>query len=125
MTIETVYLSQKSKDQLLKLKRATGIQNWNILCRWAFCLSLADKTIPPAAAMSQDEHAIEMSWKVFGGQEHELYLALLIERCKQDKLKIDKETLLSQLRNHLYRGIGQTLINLKSKRIDGEELILT
>jgi len=119
MTIETVYLSQKAKDQLIKIKRATGIQNWNILCRWAFCLSLADKTLPGEAAASQDEHAIEMTWKVFGGQEHELYLALLLERCKQDNLEINKETLLTQLRNHLYRGIGQVLKNLKTKKIDG------
>ena len=105
MTIETVYLSQKSKDQLLKVRRATGIQNWNILCRWAFCLSLKDGVTPPAEEYS-GEHAIEMTWKVFGGQDHDIYLALLKERCKKDRLALDKETLTQQLRAHLYRGVG-------------------
>ena len=105
MTIETVYLSQKAKDQLIKIKRATGIQNWNILCRWAFCLSLADKTIPPTVAISQEEHAIEMTWKVFGGQEHDIYLSMLKSRCKKDQIILDRDNLTQQLRRHLHRGI--------------------
>ncbi len=119
MIIETVYLSQRAKDQLIRLKRATGIQNWNILCRWAFCLSLADKTIPPPVATSSDEHAIEMSWRVFGGQEQEVYSALIVERCRQDELELEKETLSLQLRYHLNRGIGRMLDELKSKKIEG------
>jgi len=111
MTIETVYLSQKAKDQLIKIKRATGIQNWNILCRWALCLSLADKTIPSAVDINSNEHAIEMTWKVFGGQEHEIYLLLLLERCRLDGLLITKETLKQQLRIHLYRGLGRLTDN--------------
>lgn len=102
--IDTVYLSQKEKDQLLKIKRATGIQNWNILCRWALCLSLSDKTQPPEVETTGD-HAIEMAWKVFGGQDHDIYLALIKEQCSSDQLNIDKETLTKQLRAHLNRGI--------------------
>jgi DNA sulfur modification protein DndE len=119
MTIETVYLPQKNKDQLIKLKRATGIQYWNVLCRWALCLSLADKTIPSQVAASSNEHAIEMSWKVFGGQEQDLYSALIIERCKQDKMKLEKEVLSLQLRSHLHRGIGLMLDLVKNKKIEG------
>jgi len=105
MKIETVYLSQKAKDQLLKLKRTTGIENWNILCRWAFCLSLSDSTLP-TSQVEKNEHAIEMSWKVFGGQEHALYLALLVSRCKNDNLPLRREILALQLRCHLNRGIS-------------------
>lgn len=104
--IETVYLSQKAKDQLIKVKRSTGIQNWNILCRWALCLSLNDDATPPVEEHSS-EHAIEMTWKVFGGQDHDIYLALLRARCKKDRLPLNKETLAQQLRVHLYRGVGR------------------
>lgn len=104
--IDTVYLSQKEKDQLLKIKRATGIQNWNILCRWALCLSLRDKTRPSAVEIAGD-HAIEMTWKVFGGQDHEIYLALLKKQCRKDQLPLDKENMSRQLRAHLQRGISQ------------------
>ncbi len=116
MTIETVYLSQKSKDQLLKVRRATGIQNWNILCRWAFCLSLKDGATPPAEEYS-GEHAIEMTWKVFGGQDHDIYFALLRERCRKDQLLFDKDSLTKQLRAHLHRGIG-SIANNKQLKIE-------
>ena len=106
MTIETVYLSQKYKDQLIKVRRATGIQNWNILCRWAFCLSLKDGT-PPSTSENSGEHAIEMSWKVFGGQDSDIYFALLKDRCKKDQLPLNKENLTQQLRAHLHRGVGR------------------
>lgn len=104
--IETVYLSQKAKDQLIKVKRSTGIQNWNVLCRWALCLSLKDDATPPADELSS-EHAIEMTWKVFGGQDHDIYFALIKDRCKKDKLPLNKETLTQQLRAHLHRGVGR------------------
>lgn len=104
--IETVYLSQKSKDQLVKIKRTTGIQNWNVLCRWALCLSLSDETKPPEVETTGD-HAIEMTWKVFGGQDHDIYLALLKERFRKDYASLDKEHITKNLRAHLTRGINQ------------------
>ncbi|MBC6474598.1 MAG: DndE family protein, partial [Hormoscilla sp. GM102CHS1] len=39
-------LSQTAKNQLTQLKRNTKIDQWNILCRWAFCRSLAEPSIP-------------------------------------------------------------------------------
>ena len=45
--VNNIKLSQTAKDQLLKLKRLTKIEQWNILCRWAFCRSLAE-TAPPS-----------------------------------------------------------------------------
>ncbi len=40
MSIKQVRLSAEAKEQLIRLKTRTGIGQWNILCRWAFCLSL-------------------------------------------------------------------------------------
>ncbi|WP_435947067.1 DndE family protein [Dryocola sp. BD586] len=34
MSIDNVRLSEKAKQQLITLKRRTGIENWNVLCRW-------------------------------------------------------------------------------------------
>ena len=59
--IETVKVSEKAKVQLITLKRKTGIQNWNVLCRWALCLSLAEKSIPPDENIVTDS-SIEMTW---------------------------------------------------------------
>ena len=46
MSIKQVRLSAQAKEQLIRLKTRTGIQHWNILCRWAFCLSLKQPTPP-------------------------------------------------------------------------------
>ena len=49
---------------------------------------------------------VEMTWHVFGGDAHEIYLALLKERCVADGLGISDEVLARQFRLHLHRGIG-------------------
>ena len=37
--IENIKVSQQAKDRLTKLKRVTGIKNWNVLCRWASAIA--------------------------------------------------------------------------------------
>lgn len=105
MTIETVRVSQRAKQQLIKLKRNTGISNWNVLCRWAFCLSLAEHTIPPDEKIVADSN-VEMTWRTFGGKEAELYMALLKMRCHEDGLPLDDESLGKYFKLHLHRGIS-------------------
>lgn len=105
MSLEHIRLSERAKDQLIRLKRPTGLQNWNVLCRWAFCLSLADPS-PPSPAKIPADSSVEMTWKVFGGPHEEVYLALLKDRCHRDKLALSEETLAAQFRLHLHRGIG-------------------
>ena len=121
MPIDHIRLSQAAKHQLVKLKRHTGIKHWNVLCRWGFCLSLAEDSIPPVAKIPADSN-IEMSWKVFGGPNHELYMALLKERCLSDELGTDPDTLAQQFRLHLHRGISYLAGNKKLRKID--DLIL-
>ena len=105
MSIKQIRLSNQAKDQLIRLKTKTGIQQWNILCRWAFCLSLNEPTPPTPIDIPADSN-VEMTWHVFGGEHHELYLALLKQRCLRDRLDISSETLSRQFRLHLHRGIG-------------------
>ena len=105
MALEHIRLAQQAKEQLVKLKRSTGIKNWNILCRWGFCLSLADSKIPPKARIPADS-SVEMSWKVFGGSYQNVYLALLKQRCQKDGLGTSEEVLTSQFRAHLHRGVS-------------------
>lgn len=105
MPIDRIRLSQEAKDHLIRLKAKTGIQNWNVLCRWAFCLSLAEPSPPPPAKIPTDSN-IDMTWKVFGGPYHGVYDALLKERCQKDGLNSSEEALAEQFRVHLHRGIG-------------------
>lgn len=116
MFIEHIRLSQQAKDQLVRLKRYTGLQNWNVLCRWAFCVSLAEPS-PPSPAKYPADSSVEMSWKVFGGEHHELYFALLKERCQRDGLGTSEDVLTSQFRLHLHRGIGYLAADRRIKSI--------
>lgn len=105
MIVETVRLTKRAKDQLIRLKSKTGIEQWNVLSRWALCLSLADPTPPSAVAVS-GEAAVEMSWKVFGGEAAEVYAVLVRQRCWADGLGWEAKVVGEQLRLHLHRGVG-------------------
>ena len=105
MLIKQVRLSNQARDQLIRLKTRTGIQNWNVLCRWALCVSLREPTPPSPIDVPADSN-VEMSWHTFGGEQHELYLALVIERCQRDGLGTDADVVARQFRLHLHRGIS-------------------
>jgi len=105
VSIKQVRLSTQAKELVIRLKMRTGIAHWNVLCRWAFCLSLRQPT-PPAVLDIPADSNVEMSWHVFGGDAHEIYLALLKERCVQDGMGTSDEVLARQFRLHLHRGIS-------------------
>ena len=105
MTIKQIRLSGQARDQLIRLKTKTGITQWNILSRWAFCLSLKQLSPPTPIEVPADSN-VEMTWQVFGGEAHELYLALLKERCERDGHGTSDDVLAKQFRLHLHRGIG-------------------
>ena len=105
MSIKHIRLSSQARDQLIRLKTRTGIEQWNILCRWALCLSLQETTPPTPVDIPADSN-VEMTWHVFGGEYHDLYLAVLKERCVRDGLDTSAETLNRQFRLHLHRGIS-------------------
>lgn len=118
MPIEHIRLSEQARDQLIKLKRVTGVQHWNVLCRWAFCVSLAEPTRPSPVRIPSDS-SVEMTWKVFGGVYEEIYLALLKERCQRDGLGTSDETLATQFRLHLHRGIAHLAADKQLKTVAG------
>lgn len=105
MIVKQIKLSKTDKDRLIRLKTKTGIANWNTLCRWALCFSLREPTKPAPEGLATDSN-LEMSWHVFGGEYHEVYEALIKQRCINDGLGTDKEVLQQQFKLHLHRGIA-------------------
>jgi len=103
--IETVRISPGAKDQLVTLKRRTGLKHWNELGRWALCRSLAEATRPPDVPIPT-EGGIEIEWRTFAGRLADLYTDLLRQRCVEDGLDPDRTTVQRQLSLHLHRGIG-------------------
>ena len=114
--IDQIRLSQQAKDQLTQLKRKTKLNHFNEICRWAFCLSLAEVSAPSVKNLRSDS-PLEMSWRVFGGKYQDIYLALLKQRCFNDSLALDPETLAEQLKLHLHRGIGYLAADTELKNI--------
>lgn len=105
MIIKQIRLSNAAKDKLSRLKGKTGIQNWNVLCRWAFCYSLKEGTIPTDIVIESDSN-VEMSWITFAGEYYEIYEALIKQWCIDNDLGTDNDTLAKYFKLHLERGIG-------------------
>lgn len=105
MMMKQIRLSQRSKEKLSRLKGKTGIKNWNILCRWALCYSLSEKTIPTDVEIPADSN-LEMSWYTFGGEYSDLYDALVRAWCIEMGLPTDDATLQKYFHLNLERGIA-------------------
>lgn len=105
MIIKQIKLSNNAKEKLSRLKGKTGIQNWNVLCRWALCYSLGEGTMPTDIPVPSDSN-VEMSWYTFGGEYSDLYEALIIQWCDENELPTDNETVSKYFKLHLERGIA-------------------
>jgi len=105
MIVKQIKLSNAAKDKLSRLKGKTGIKNWNILCRWAFCFSLHENTVPPDVHTNADSN-VEMSWYTFAGEYSEIYEALMIEWCAEKGIELTEDNLAKYFKLHLERGIS-------------------
>lgn len=105
MIMKQIRLSQRSKEKLSRLKGKTGIKNWNILCRWALCYSLSEKTVPTDVEIPADSN-LEISWYTFGGEYSDLYDALIRAWCIEMGLPTDHATLQKYFHLNLERGIA-------------------
>lgn len=116
--IDHFKISKTGKDQLITLKRRTGLDNWNVLCRWAFCVSLAE-TSPPRDDKIPADSNLEMTWRTFAGENDKIYWELLRLRCISDRLGTDSETMHKAFRLHVHRGISYLVGNSKLTTITG------
>lgn len=103
--IDIIRLSEKQKQQFITLKRKTGIENWNVLCRWALCESLADPTLPPKEDIPSDSN-VEMTWRTFSGEQHEIYNAICVMAFKKQNIE---NSFSSFLKSHISRGLSYLL----------------
>lgn len=105
MILKQIRLSNHAKERLSRLKGKTGIKNWNVLCRWAYCYSLKEKSIPTPENVDGDSN-VEMSWYTFAGEYSELYEALIIAWCRKMDISTDNETMAKYVKLHIERGIS-------------------
>lgn len=105
MIIDRIRLTAAAKNQLVALKRKTGIEHYNALCRHAFCLSLANPSVPPKEGFNFNG-GIDIDWRTFTGGQDALYLNLLLFRLHIDNLPIDEIVARQMLTLHLHRGLS-------------------
>ena len=101
MKFKRIKISSRSTNILGHIKRKTGLTP-NIVARFAICLSIKEKSIPNPDEF--DEAGSEIAPAVLFGEHESLYLALMLNRLKNDKL--DPELYLNKMtRSHLNRGV--------------------
>lgn len=77
---------------------------------------MRDDSVPPPATQG-DRPAIEMTWKVFGGEYADVYAAIITLRHKQDTSNGFDGGIEECLKRHIFRGLGSldAATNAKNK----------
>jgi DNA sulfur modification protein DndE len=121
-TVERVKLTATAKNQLVGLKRRTGIEHNNALCRHALCLSLANPSVPPKENFNF-AGGLEIDWRTFTGGYENLYHNLLVTRLLTEDIEVSSDAVRDALLLHVHRGLSY----LASRREDDllSELALT
>ncbi|WP_071732958.1 DNA sulfur modification protein DndE [Burkholderia ubonensis] len=111
--IERVKLTSSAKNQLIALKRKTGIEHNNVLCRHALCLSLANASVPPGETFNF-AGGLEIDWRTFTGGNESVYHNLIVVRLLRDQIQPTPNSIRQALLLHVHRGLSY----LASRRED-------
>lgn len=103
--IDRLRLTAGAKQQLITLKRRTGLEHYNVICRHALCASLANPAPAPDEQL-QFANGLEIEWKTFAGDADSTYLNLLIVRSLADEGEASAATLRRTLAQHVHRGLS-------------------
>lgn len=122
MTPDTIRLDQNAKEQLIRLKRRTGIKTWNVLCRWALARSLSEPSVP-AGTPGPRPWALEIDWGTFAGSQSTAIRSVLTARLLKEKTPANRAGLEKALDAHLHRGVAYLAGTKGSVAI--EDLVMT
>lgn len=100
MKFNRIRFSKEASESLNKMKGRMGL-NWNVLCRIGFCLSISDQVEPSLTDYKADGD-IEIDRKILIGNEDDLYVALLKQRCI--KAGIGETQQVDYFKAHMNRG---------------------
>ena len=116
LTIDILRTSSNVKSSLTRIKTITGISNWNIICRWALCLSLKQTSLPREVEEKLD--GVEIDYDTLVGKNKSIYTQLLINNLIAHNVAVDKKNLTKYLCAHVNRGVNIIYTN-KLKVISG------
>ena len=103
--MDRIKLTAAARNQLATVKRRTGIEHNNVICRHGLCISLANPSIPP-----EEDYVfsggLEIDWKVLTGGKEALYYNLLVTRMTVDHIPINEEMIRLTFTQHVHRGLS-------------------
>lgn len=111
--MERIKLTAAAKNQLVTLKRRTGIEHNNAICRHALCLSLANPSVPPEEIFSFGG-GVEIDWRTLTGGQDALYYNLLVVRLLAEGRRVTEDSIRQTFVQHVHRGLSY----LASRRED-------
>ena len=125
----TLRYSKKVRDQLIWLKRQTGLPHYHTLCRWAFCVSMSDASQPKefqiggeardrlSQLTGADAASFELPWDRFGQRDAEILALLLKRRLVADKIDPTRENLQRAAQAHIQRGMSRLMAGKRIKTV--------
>lgn len=114
--IDRVRISAAAKQQLITLKRRTGIEHYNVICRHALMASLANASHVPDETILFTG-GLEIDWRTFAGEAEATYLNVLIVRAVSDGISATPANIRQLLSQHLHRGLSY-LVSRKDSLMD-------
>jgi len=103
--MERIKLNAAARNQLTTLKRRTGIEHNNAICRHALCISLANPSVPPDETFSFGG-GIEIDWRTLTGGQDALYYNLLAVRLLSEGKRVNAESVRHTFVLHVHRGLS-------------------
>jgi len=103
--MERIKLTANAKNQLMTLKRRTGIQHNNALCRHALCISLGNPSVPPVENLTF-AGGIEIDWRTLTGGQEGLYYNLLLVRLLSEGKPVTDDLVRQTFVQHVHRGLA-------------------
>lgn len=103
--MERIKLNAAARNQLVTLKRRTGIEHNNAICRHALCISLANPSVPPEENFSFGG-GIEIDWRTLTGGQDALYHNLLVVRLLSEGKRVTEEAVRLTFVLHVHRGLS-------------------
>jgi DNA sulfur modification protein DndE len=120
--VQTVVTTPRGRDQLINLKRQTGVPQWNILMRWAVCASLREETPPPPAERAgADGERVTVDWEVFAGDISQEITAAFWMRHATEPSHGTPQAASESFKRHLQRGLN--ILEAKLERGSGKTVL--
>jgi len=103
--MDRVKLTSTARNQLATLKRRTGIEHNNVICRHALCISLANPSVPPTENFTF-AGGLEIDWRTLTGGQDALYTNLLIVRLLSEGKRVSEDSIRQTFLLHVHRGLS-------------------